>query len=311
MYDVIILGAGPAGLSAAVYAARAGLKALVVEKGIIGGQIALTESVDNYPGDDSNPSGAQLSEKMSKQAASFGAENKLAEIKEVDFSGAIKRLITTDDEVLEAKAVILATGANPRKLGVPGEKEFTGRGVAYCATCDGPFYTGLEVYVIGGGDAALEEAIFLTKFARKVTVLYRGHKLRAAKSIQEKAFKNEKIEVVYNSEVREISGDMGVNKMLVENTKTGEKTIVTPNDGDSDYGLFIFAGYVPNTELFKDKVEMDKGYIITDENMMTSVPGVYAVGDVRVKTVRQVVTAASDGAIAAISCDKYIENLEN
>ncbi|MDO4778357.1 MAG: thioredoxin-disulfide reductase [Tissierellia bacterium] len=307
IYDVIILGAGPAGLSAGIYAARANLKTLIIEKETIGGQIALTLSVDNYPGVDGEPSGVDITSKMLAQAERFGAEKVSDNIIEVDLKSDIKILKSENNEY-KARAVILATGANPRKLGVNGEQEFTGKGVAYCATCDGPFYQGLEVYVIGGGDAAVEEAIFLTKFARKVTVIYRGDKLKAAKSIQEKAFANEKIHFIYNSEVREIYGDMAVNKIKVENTSTGEITYFEADKNDKDFGLFIFVGYVPNTELVKGQVELDRGYIPTDYNMKTNIPGVFAAGDVRVKDVRQVVNAAADGAIAAVAAEKYLEH---
>lgn len=307
MYDIVIVGAGPAGLSAGLYAARAGMKTLIVEKEAIGGQIALTMNVDNYPGIMNSPTGPELTDVMLKQAMEFGAEKLSAEIIELDLSSKIKK-IKTDKVTLEAKAVIIATGANPRKLGIPGEEEFTGKGVAYCATCDGPFYSGLEVYVIGGGDAALEEALFLTKFARKVTVVYRGPKMRAARTIQDKVFAHEKIEVILNSEIKEIKGAMGVTQMTMVNNKTGETTLVEPTNGDSDFGVFIFIGYVPNTSLVSDQLEMDGGYIVTDDEMATSIEGVYASGDVRRKSVRQVVTATSDGAIAAINASKYIEN---
>lgn len=307
MYDIVIIGAGPAGLTAGLYAARAGMKTLIVEKDVVGGQIALTLNVDNYPGVDKTPSGPDITSVMLNQAIEFGAEKLSAEVKELDLSSEIKK-IKTEKEIIEARSVILAMGANPRKLGIPGEAEFTGKGVAYCATCDGPFYSGLEVYVIGGGDAALEEAIFLTKFARKVTIIYRGPKMRAAKSIQDKVFAHDKIEVILNSEIKEIEGDVGVTKMKMINKQTGETTYIEPTGGDSDFGVFIFVGYVPNTSLVEDQLDLEQGYIFADEDMKTSIDGVFAAGDVRKKTVRQIVTATSDGAIAAINASKYIED---
>lgn len=307
MYDIVIIGAGPAGLTAGLYAARAGMKTLIVEKDVVGGQIALTLNVDNYPGVDKTPSGPDITSVMLNQAIEFGAEKLSAEVKELDLSSEIKK-IKTEKEIIEARSVILAMGANPRKLGIPGEAEFTGKGVAYCATCDGPFYSGLEVYVIGGGDAALEEAIFLTKFARKVTIIYRGPKMRAAKSIQDKVFAHDKIEVILNSEIKEIEGDGGVTKMKMINNQTGETTYIEPTGGDSDFGVFIFVGYVPNTSLVEDQLDLEQGYIFADEDMKTSIDGVFAAGDVRKKTVRQIVTATSDGAIAAINASKYIED---
>lgn len=306
MYDVIILGAGMAGLSASIYAARAGLKTLIIEKGAVGGQITLTLSVDNYPGDDTNPTGMELSEKMMRQADKFGVERITDEIIDTDLTSKVK-VLKSRDKTYEAKAVILATGANPRKLNIPGEDEFTGKGVAFCATCDGPFYTGSEIYVIGGGDAALEEAVFLTTFARKVYVVYRGDRLRAAKAVQEQAMANDKIEFIFNSEIKEITGDQfGVNKVKMVNNVTNEVTYLLPKDGDKDFGVFIFVGYVPNTSLFEGVINLDKGYIVTDDDMRTNIEGVYAAGDVRKKTVRQVVTAASDGAIAAVNVGKYL-----
>lgn len=308
MYDVVIIGAGPAGLSAALYSARAGMKTLIIEKGATGGQIALTLTVDNYPGSDKSPTGPEIAEKMLQQAMDFGAEKMAAEVVEVDLKSKIK-VIKTDKETIEAKSVILATGADPRKLGIPGEAEFTGKGVAYCATCDGAFYTGLEVYVIGGGDAALEEALFLTRFARKVTVVYRGPKMRAAKTIQDKVFAHEQIEVILNSEIKEIQGEMGVTKMKLVNNETGEEKWIEPTNGDPDFGIFIFIGYNPNTSLIEDQLELDHGYVVADADMKTSIEGVFAAGDIRKKTVRQVVTATADGAIAAINAGKYVESL--
>lgn len=307
MYDVIILGAGPAGLSAGIYAARAGLKTAIIEKGQTGGQISLTLEVDNYPGI-IGKTGPEMIAEMLEQAKSFGAEKISDEIIELQLDGEIK-ILKSKKNIYETKALIYATGANPRKLYVPGEEEYTGKGVAYCATCDGAFYQGSDIYVVGGGDAAVEEAIFLTKFGKKVVILYRGQELKAANSIKEKAFANEKIEVRYNEEVKEILGGQFVNQINVINNKTGETKVYKTEMGDPDIGLFIFAGYIPNTSLLEGKVELERGYVKAGEDTKTNVPGVFVAGDVRTKTVRQVVTATADGAIAAIAAEKYIESL--
>lgn len=307
VYDVIILGAGPAGLTAGLYAARAGLKTTIIEKGQTGGQISLTLEVDNYPGL-TGKTGPEMTETMLEQAKSFGAEKINDEIIEVDLSETIK-VLKSRDNTYETKTLIYATGANPRKLNIPGEKEYTGKGVAYCATCDGAFYTGSDIYVVGGGDAAVEEAIFLTKFGKKVVILYRGGELKAAKSIQDKAFANDKIDVKYFEEVREVKGEQFVKELVVEDTKNGVMKTYATQPGDPDTGLFIFAGYIPNTTLLEGKVELERGYVKAGEDTKTSVPGVFAAGDVRTKSVRQVVTATADGAVAAIAAEKYIESL--
>lgn len=307
IYDVIILGAGPAGLTAGIYAARAGLKTAIIEKGQTGGQISLTLDVDNYPGL-IGVSGPDMTEVMLKQAESFGAEKISDEIKEINLEGEIK-VLKSAKNTYQTKTIIYATGANPRKLNIPGEEEFTGKGVAYCATCDGAFYMGSDIYVVGGGDAAVEEAIFLTKFGKKVIILYRGGELKAAKSIQEKAFANEKIEVRFFEEVREVKGGSFAKTLVVENTQTGEMKEYTNAEDDPDIGLFIFAGYIPNTGLLEGKVELERGYVKAGEDTKTSVPGVFVAGDVRIKTVRQIVTATADGAVAAIAAEKYIESL--
>jgi len=306
-YDVIILGAGPAGLTAGIYAARAGLKTAIIEKGQTGGQISLTLEVDNYPGI-VGQTGPEMTETMLEQAKSFGAEKISDEILEMNLEGETK-VLKSKNNTYETKTVIYATGANPRKLNIPGEEEYTGKGVAYCATCDGAFYVGSDIYVVGGGDAAVEEAIFLTKFGKKVIILYRGGELKAAKSIQDKAFANEKIEVRFFEEVREIKGGQFATELVVEDTKNGEMKTYTAKAGDPDIGLFILAGYIPNTELIDGQVELDRGYVKAGEDTKTNLPGVFVAGDVRTKTVRQVVTATADGAVAAIAAEKYIENL--
>lgn len=307
IYDLIILGGGPAGLSAGLYAARARLKTLIIEKEKSGGQMVTTEEVENYPGSVENPSGPSLTERMVDQANEFGAESTIDTIAEVNLEDKIK-IIKGEKKEYKARTVIVATGAVPRPIGVPGEEEFTGKGVSYCATCDGAFFTDLEVYVVGGGDAAVEEAMFITKFARKVTIIHRRDELRAVKSIQEKAFKNEKMDFMWDSVVKEIKGDGIVNSIIVENTKTGEQKEVTADEDDGMFGVFVFIGFLPATDLFKDSIAMENGYIPTDDEMRTNVDGVFAAGDCRVKTVRQVVTATADGAIAAIQAEKYISN---
>lgn len=308
IYDVIIIGAGPAGLSAGLYASRSRLKTLIIEKEKSGGQIVTTNEVENYPGSIENSSGPSLTARMVQQADEFGAERIIDTVLEVNLDDKIKTIKGEKNEY-KAKTVIIATGAVPRPIGIPGEKELTGKGVSYCATCDGAFFTDLEVYVVGGGDAAVEEAIFLTKFARKVTIIHRRDELRAVKSIQEKAFKNEKIDFMWDSVVKEIKGDGLVNAMIVENKKTGEQTEVVADEDDGMFGIFVFIGYLPATEIFEGKVNMENGYIPTDAEMRTNVDGVFAAGDCRVKTVRQVVTATGDGAIAAIQAEKYISEV--
>lgn len=309
LYDVIILGAGPAGLSAALYAGRACLKTLLIEKAMPGGQITLTNDIENYPGQLlEGESGFSLTERMSQQADKFGVERAYDEITAVDFTGTEKVLTGSSGEY-HAKTVILATGAHPKPIGCENEAQFTGRGISFCATCDGMFFRDMDVYVVGGGDSAVEEAIFLTRFARKVTIIHRRDQLRAVKTIQERAFANEKIGFLWNTVVEKVDGDDALAEMTVRNVVTGETTVIRADEADGTFGLFGFVGYAPNTELFEGKLDMDRGYIITDEDMHTSVPGVFAAGDLRVKSLRQVITAAADGAIAAMQCAKYIEEM--
>jgi len=308
LYDVIIIGAGPAGLAAGLYAARAKMSALIIEKDRNGGQIVTTDEVANYPGGIKEETGPSLIARMVEQTEEFGAERVKATVVDVDLSGDTK-VVKCEGAEYQGKAVIIATGASPRKLGCPGEVELTGKGVSYCATCDADFFTDFEVFAIGGGDTAVEEAMFLTKFARKVTLVHRRGELRAAKSIQEKAFKNEKIEIIWNSEVAEVKGDGMVESIVLRNRETGELTEHVAHEDDGTMGVFVFVGYLPQTGLFTDKIELDKaGYVLTDVNMKTNVEGVYAAGDVRQKTLRQVVTAVADGAIAAVQAEKYIDN---
>ena len=310
IYDVIILGAGPAGLSAGLYAGRARLSTLIIEKGQDGGQIAITDEIENYPGQKvEGESGQSLIARMSEQAAKFGAERVTDVIKEVQLEGKIKKLVGSKGEY-EAKTVIIATGAFPRPIGCENEGKFVGKGISFCATCDAAFFEDFEVYVVGGGDAAVEEAMYLTKFARKVTIIHRRDELRAAKSIQEKAFANEKIEFMWDTVVEKVEGDGLLSSMVVRNKKTGEVRTIEADEEDGMFGLFGFIGLLPKSELFEGQIELEKGYIVTDADMKTSTEGVFAAGDIRKKSLRQVVTAAADGAIAAVGAGKYIEENE-
>ena len=309
LYDVIILGAGPAGLSAGLYAGRYKLSTLIIEKSQDGGQISITDEIENYPGQviDTDESGSSLVARMTAQAAKFGCERASANIVSVELEGEVKKLTDANGNVYEGRTVIIASGAHPRPIGCKNESDYVGKGISFCATCDANFFVDLEVYVVGGGDSAVEEAIYLTKFARKVTIIHRRDALRAAKSIQEKAFANDKIEFMWDSVVEEVSGDEILTKMLVKNVKTGEITTIEADEEDGLFGLFGFIGLIPNTELFADsKLNMENGYIVTDEDMHTNIEGVYAAGDVRKKSLRQVVTAAADGAIASSQVEHYL-----
>lgn len=309
IYDVIILGAGPGGLAAGLYAGRSRLSTLLIEKGQDGGQIAITDEIENYPGQIvEGESGPSLIARMTAQAEKFGVERVSDTINAVELEGEIKVLKSAKAEY-KAKNVIIATGAYSRPIGCKGEAEFIGKGVSYCATCDANFFEDFEVYVVGGGDSAVEEAMYLSKFARKVTIIHRRNELRAAKSIQEKAFANPKIEFFWDSVVEEIYGDDILQGMIVKNVKTGETRKVEADEEDGMFGLFGFIGTVPHSKLFEGIIDMDeRGYIKTDEDMHTNIPNVYAVGDVRVKSLRQVVTAAADGAIAAVQVERSLSD---
>ncbi len=302
-YDVVVIGGGPAGLTAAIYLARAKYRVVVVEKEKFGGQITITHEVVNYPGV-ARTSGKELTETMRRQAESFGAEFLLAEVEKLDLDGDVKTVSTSRGE-LKSFGVLLATGAHPRMLGFPGEAEFRGRGVAYCATCDGEFFTGKEVFVVGGGFAAAEEAVFLTKYAKHVTILMITDDFTCAQSVADEARKHPKITVLYNTEVQEVSGDSALRAIRYRNLLSGEVTEHRAPAG-SNIGVFVFAGYVPATKLLQGVAELTPdGYVVTDRSLKTSVDGLYAAGDVCVKPLRQVVTAVGDGALAATELEKY------
>ncbi len=307
VYDVAILGAGPAGLAAGLYAGRAGLRAVILEKGPDGGQIINTSEVENYPGQlVEGETGESLAARMTRQAEKFGCLRARENIKAVYLDGDVKVLEGRRNKYM-ARTVIIATGAGPRPIGCAGESDFVGRGVSYCATCDGSFFKGLRVIVAGGGDSAVEEACYLTKFARQVTIVHRRDTLRAAKAIQDRAFANPAIDFLWDSVIEGVEGDALMNAVTVKNVKTGALTRVEKQPDDKMLGLFVFVGNLPATSLFEGVIDMESGYIRTDESMMTSLPGVFAAGDVRVKPLRQVITAAADGAVAAVQALKYIE----
>lgn len=307
LYDVVIIGGGPAGLTAALYLARARYRVVVVEKEQFGGQITITSEVVNYPGV-LHTDGRALTETMRRQAQSFGAEFLLAEVEELNFSEAVKK-VRTDRGELECLGVLLATGAHPRMVGFKGEKEFRGHGVAYCATCDGEFFAGKEVFVIGGGFAAAEESVFLTKYASHVTVLMRGEDFSCAEAAAAAAKTHEKITVLTNTVVEEVYGDSVLRGIRYRNHKTGEVTEYQTKE--DTFGVFVFAGYEPATELVKGLVELDsKGYVITDRGQRTNIDGLYAAGDLCVKSLRQVVTAVGDGATAATELERYVSVMQ-
>jgi len=306
LYDVIIIGGGPAGLSAGIYAGRGLLKTLIIERTKHGGQAAITNEIDNYPGADLEETGPSLIAKMVKQAERFGVEFIADDITDAQLEGN-EKVLTGDKGTYKAKTVIIASGAFPRLLGCKGEKELTGKGVSYCATCDAAFFEELEVYVVGGGDSAVQEALFIGRFARKITIIQNLSELTAAKSLQKKVFDDPKFSFVYDSVVEELKGEEGLlDTIIIKNEKTGELTEFNADEEDGTFGLFVFIGLIPRTEIFEGKVNMDRGYFPTDENMRTNIPGVYAIGDCRIKPLRQVVTAAADGAIAAMDIEKLL-----
>lgn len=307
VYDLVIIGAGPAGLAAGLYGSRAKLNTLIIEKDKTGGQIVITHEVANYPGSIKDATGPSLVARMVEQCEEFGAKRVKDTIESVELDGDIKVLKGLKEDY-KAKSVVVATGASPRKMGCPGEKELTGKGVSYCATCDADFFEDFEVFVVGGGDSAIEEAMYLTKFARKVTIVHRRQGFRCAKSVLEKAQANPKIEFLLDTVVEEVKGDGLLESIVFKNKVTGETHEYFADEEDGTMGLFVFVGLIAQTELFKDKLDFNESnYIITDQEMKTNIPGVFAAGDVREKSLRQVVTAAGDGAIAAVNAEKYID----
>jgi len=304
IYDVIIIGGGPSGLSAGIYSSRARLKTLLIEKAGCGGQIAITDHLENYPGFEEGINGFELAVKMEKQARTFGCEITYGEVTSIETLNKIKKIILSDNKEFLTKTIIIASGANFKKLNVPGEQEFIGKGVSYCATCDGPFFRNKEIAVIGGGDSALQEALYLTKFVTKVNLIHRRDSFRAAKILQEKVFNEPKINIIYDTVVEEILGTSTLEQIKLKNVKTSNITPLSVN------GVFVFVGWLPNTSFLKQtEIKLNEtGYILTDDNMKTSIEGIFACGDVRYKILRQVVTAAGDGATAAISAQHYLEN---
>ncbi|MDL1977467.1 MAG: thioredoxin-disulfide reductase [Deltaproteobacteria bacterium] len=303
-YELVVIGGGPAGLTAGIYAARSRLNFLIFEKVVPGGQILTTDWIENYPGFPEGVSGYELARKIADQLARFDAPVENEEVLSMECSGPVKRLVLKD-RTISTHTVIIATGASPNLLSVPGEDAYLGKGVSFCATCDGPFYKDKRVAVMGGGDTAVQEAIFLTKFAETVYIIHRREQLRATRILQDRAFANPKIKFIWNSVVTQIEGnESGVEKLIMKNVKTGAISDL-PVDG-----FFIFIGTRPNTGFLCSEIKTnDEGFVIADRNMETSVPGVYAVGDVRNTPLRQVVTAVGDAAIAAVCSEKYIENL--
>ncbi len=303
-YELVIIGGGPAGLTAGLYAARGGLNVILIEKIVPGGQVIITDWIENYPGFPEGISGPDLVQKMTEQVKQFDLNIENNEVVSVDFSELVKK-ITLNDKTITSHTIIIATGASPKKLGVPGEDIFYGRGISSCATCDGPFFKDGMVAAVGGGDTAVQESLFLTKFVRKVYLIHRRDKLRAAAILQKRALANEKIEMIWDSVLTDISGLTNVENITVQNVKTGDKTKLSVD------GCFIWVGTIPNTQFLADSVKLDEhGFIIAGLDAETSVPGVFAAGDVRNTPLRQIATAVGDGAIAAISAENYIENVK-
>ncbi len=302
--DLIIVGAGPAGLAAAIYAARARLRTVVLDESVPGGQVKTTHKVSNYPGFPEDVKGTDLAKAFAMQAERFGARIRRAvEITRHDLAGPVKSFELDEEEVLEAPAAIVATGARPRELGVPGESKFKGRGISYCATCDGAYFEGKDIHVVGGGNSAVEESLFLTQFARSVTIVHQFDHFQAEATTAEEALKNPKIQVIWDSEPRGFLGETGLSELEVENVKTHERRRLETD------GVFVFIGYVPRTDLVKGLVPLNQwGYVETGEDMSTPVPGLFVAGDIRSKMFRQITTAVADGTIAALAAQKYLKS---
>ncbi len=300
-YEIIIIGGGPAGLTAALYTSRARLRTLLIQNALFGGQMTTTELIENYPGFPQGVTGDELSRLMEEQAKRFGLETVNQEVVEVKLEGGMKEVRTFESNY-RCNVLIICTGTEYRKLGVPGEKQFSGKGISYCATCDGAFFKDSQIFVVGGGDSALTEALFLTKFVKELTIIHRRDELRATKIYQERALANPKIKFLWNSVVQEIRGDQVVRSVLVKNVKTGEvKEFPTE-------GIFLFVGLIPRTQFLKGFIDMDEeGYILTDDQCETSVKGIFAAGDCRKKLLRQIATAVGEGATAAFAGEKYLE----
>lgn len=300
MYDVVIIGGGPAGMTAGIYAARAGHKTAILETGAPGGQASTTDTIENYPGFPGGISGPELMMKFYEQAESFGVEMVFQHVTSIETDGDIKKVIA-GDTIYETRAIIIASGARPKVLGVNGEAKFRGKGVSYCATCDGFFFKDKEVAVVGGGDTAVEEALYLSKICSKVTVIHRRDQLRATRIVQDRAMKHEKIDFIWDSVVDEIIGNEKISELSLHNVKTQEKQSLKVD------GVFIFVGYIPNTDYLPASIAMDeRGYVLTNEQLQTNIPGIFAVGDVRQKHLRQVATAVGDGALIITALDNYL-----
>ncbi len=300
-YEIIIIGGGPAGLTTGLYTSRARLRTLLIENALYGGQMTTTELIENYPGFPQGVSGDELSRLMEEQAKRFGLETLNQEVVEVKLEGDLKEVRTYESSYL-CEALMICTGTEYRKIGVPGEKEFAGKGISYCATCDGAFFKDSQIFVVGGGDSALTEALFLTKFVKELTIIHRRDALRATKIYQERALANPKIKFLWNSVVQEIKGDQVVRSALIKNVKTGKvKEFATE-------GIFLFVGLIPRTQFLRGLVKTDEaGYIVTDEKCESSVKGIFAAGDCRKQLLRQIATAVGDGATAAFAAEKYLE----